>query len=86
MASSMIPVETTVFRSGNSQAVRIPKDLRLDGERVWIFKVGDSLRITPHRPSAMDVIEAITAGSPADWADGLTEPEELALEDIPAWE
>lgn len=86
MASPMIPIETTVFKSGNSQAIRIPKDLRLETERVWISKVGDSLRISPTRPSAMDVIDEITAGLPEDWADGLTEPEELPLDDVPAWE
>ncbi len=86
MASPMIPIETTVFRSSNSQAVRIPKDLRLEAERVWISKVGDSLRISPARPSAMDVIEEITAGMPEDWAEGLTEPEELPLDDVPTWE
>lgn len=86
MASPIIPIETTVFRSGNSQAIRIPKDLRLETDRVWISKVGDSLRISPTRPSAMDVIHEITAGLPEDWADGLTEPEELPLDDVPAWE
>ena len=32
-----------VFRSGNSQAVRLPKELRLKGEEVEIFRRGDEI-------------------------------------------
>lgn len=31
---------TTVFNSGNSQAVRVPKDFRFSGEKVLIEKIG----------------------------------------------
>ena len=37
--------KTKVFRSGNSQAVRLPKDLQLDVEEVEIFKRNDELVI-----------------------------------------
>jgi len=38
----------TVFQNGPStQAVRIPKGLRLKTKEVWIEQVGDSLVITP---------------------------------------
>jgi len=33
--------QTTVFKSGNSQALRIPKDMRFDSETVFIEKVGN---------------------------------------------
>jgi antitoxin VapB len=32
-----------VFRSGNSQAVRLPKQFRLNGQEVEIFRRGDEL-------------------------------------------
>jgi antitoxin VapB len=32
-----------VFRCGNSQAVRLPKELRLKGEEVEIFRRGDEI-------------------------------------------
>jgi antitoxin VapB len=32
-----------VFRSGNSQAVRLPKDFRLKGKEVEIFRRGDEI-------------------------------------------
>lgn len=44
---------TKVFKSGNSQAVRLPKEFRLDEEEVFIRKEGKSLVITP-LPSTWD--------------------------------
>jgi antitoxin VapB len=38
---------TKVFQSGNSQAVRIPKELQLDANEVEIFKRGNELVIRP---------------------------------------
>ena len=38
-----------VFRSGNSQAVRIPKDFRIDGDEVLIEKDDDRLILKPLR-------------------------------------
>ena len=40
-------MKTTVFTSGGSQAVRIPKDLRLDTKNVEIERRGASLILTP---------------------------------------
>jgi antitoxin VapB len=34
---------TRVFRSGNSQAVRLPKEFRFDSEEVEIFRRGDEV-------------------------------------------
>ena len=36
-----------VFTSGNSQAIRLPKEFRLDTDEVFIRRSGDSLIITP---------------------------------------
>lgn len=46
-------METRIFRSGNSQAVRIPKAYRFGPEvtEVEIIKRGDELVIRPKRPS-----------------------------------
>ena len=41
-------METTkVFKSGNSQAVRLPKEYRLYGDEVGIKKVGRSIILFP---------------------------------------
>ena len=38
-----------VFWSGNSQAVRLPKDFRVEGDEVLIEKNDDRLVVTPVR-------------------------------------
>lgn len=36
-----------VFQNGKSQAIRIPKELRVDTDEVYIEKVGETLVIKP---------------------------------------
>ena len=36
-----------VFTSGNSQAIRLPKEFRLDTQEVYIYRSGDSLILNP---------------------------------------
>ena len=40
-------METTVFNSGNSQAVRIPKAFRIEGDRVMIERQGSRIILSP---------------------------------------
>ncbi len=40
-------MKTTVFKSGGSQAVRIPKEFRFDSKNVEIERRGASLILTP---------------------------------------
>jgi antitoxin VapB len=60
---------TTVFQSGNSQAVRLPKEFRFKSKTVEIFRRGDEvvLRETPR--SLGQMIEAAFAGLPPLLAD-----------------
>jgi len=39
--------KTTVFTNGQSQAIRIPKEFRVNGKTVYIKKVGNCLMIIP---------------------------------------
>lgn len=43
-----MPHLAKVFQSGNSQAIRLPKELRFDVERVEITQEGDALIVRPH--------------------------------------
>lgn len=36
-----------VFKSGNSQALRLPKEYRISGKEVGISKVGDIILLVP---------------------------------------
>jgi antitoxin VapB len=42
--------EAKLFKVGGSQAVRLPKEFRLPGEKVRIRWQGDEVVITPDRP------------------------------------
>ena len=40
-----------IFTSGNSQAIRLPKEFRLDANEVFIQRSSDSLILTPRMMS-----------------------------------
>jgi len=40
-------LSSKVFKSGNSQAIRLPKEYRLDEEELYIQKVGSALILFP---------------------------------------
>ena len=60
---------TRPFMSGRSQAIRIPKDLRLEDTELIINQVGDSLVITP-RASLKEAFFSGIAMLPDDFLSG----------------
>ena len=50
---------TRPFMSGRSQAIRIPKDCRLEDTELIINKIGDSLVITPRNSLRQAFFEGI---------------------------
>lgn len=76
---------TRVFKSGNSLAVRIPKELAFADatQEVEIERKGDSLIIRPaERPSLAGLAAALEA-FPADFMTEGREPHEQAERDWP---
>lgn len=63
-------ITTRVFKSGNSQAVRIPRELQLDVTEVEIFSRGDELIIRPKRKNLADVFNIISSFSDDFMQDG----------------
>ena len=55
-----------VFRSGNSQAVRLPKQFRFKSEEVEIFRRGDEL-ILREKPGNLVRAFDLLAGMPDDF-------------------
>jgi len=55
-----------VFKSGNSQAVRLPKAFRLNADRVLIFRRGDEI-VLREIPSAAEAIFDVLRGFPEDF-------------------
>ena len=43
-----------VFQNGRSQAIRIPKECRVDSDEVYIEKIGDRLIIKPKYKNKWD--------------------------------
>lgn len=58
--SSARPKEAKLFRNNRSQAVRIPVEFELPGDRVLIYREGDRLVIEPVRTPA-NIIELLAA-------------------------
>ena len=60
---------TTVFMSGNSQAVRLPKDLQFDEREVEIFRRGDEVvlrRVPRNLKAAYDLLTSLPDDFMAD--------------------
>lgn len=54
-----------VFRSGNSQAVRLPKEFQIDVDEVEIFRRGDEI-VLRRRPENIGRAFELLASLPAD--------------------
>ena len=51
-----MPQTAKIFRSGNSQAVRLPKQFRFDVDEVEITREGDAVVLRPLRSSPEKLI------------------------------
>ena len=49
-----------IFKSGNSQAVRLPKEFRINGKEVNIYHVGKSIVLQPINKTWRDVYNETT--------------------------
>ncbi len=47
-----------VFQNGRSQAIRLPKEYRVDVNEVFIEKIGDSIILIPKRQSKWDMMRS----------------------------
>ncbi len=45
-----------VFKNGRSQAIRLPKEYRVEGSEVYIEKIGDSILIVQKDKNIWDVM------------------------------
>ncbi|KUJ74932.1 virulence factor [Thiomicrospira sp. XS5] len=59
-------MEARIFQSGNSQAVRIPKEFRFDVTEVEIFKRGDEIVLKP-KPKNLGVAFKLLGEMPDDF-------------------
>jgi len=64
-----------IFRSGNSQAVRIPKEFQLDGTEVEIQRRGDTLILRPKRKSWAPLLASLKKFSDDFMEGGREQPD-----------
>lgn len=63
-----------LFQNGQSQAVRLPKEFRFEGEQVFIKKEGNTVILLPVRKSWDVLIKGLYQFSD-DFMSGRTQPE-----------
>lgn len=61
--------ETTVFQSGNSQAVRLPKDFRFKSKTVEIFRRGDEVVLREKPRTLGELLAALPPITDAEAAE-----------------
>ncbi|MGF1470773.1 MAG: antitoxin [Rubrobacteraceae bacterium] len=48
-----------LFRNGRSQAVRLPKKFRFDGDEVYVKRIGNAVVLIPHDDSWSGLFESL---------------------------
>jgi len=49
-----------LFQNGNSQAVRLPKEFRFGGDRVYIKRVGDAIVLLPFPATWKPLLDSLS--------------------------
>ena len=65
---------TKVFTSGNSQAVRIPKEFHIDFSELFIKKIGSSIILTPKESNWENLERSLSEFSDDFMMEGRTQP------------
>lgn len=66
---------TRVFKSGNSQAVHIPKEYQMDCDELIINKIGNAIIIFPKNDPWKILKESLACFSDDYFIDGRNQPE-----------
>jgi antitoxin VapB len=62
-----------LFKNGDSQAVRLPKEFRFDGSEVFIKRVGSAVVLLPRGRSWDTLVESL-AKFPSDFLEARKQP------------
>ncbi len=65
-----------LFKNGPSQAVRLPKEFRFEGDEVFIRRIGSAVVLLPKGRPWESLIESLTMFSD-DFMDSREQPEQL---------
>jgi antitoxin VapB len=67
--------------NGRSQAVRMPKDFRFEGDEVFIKKVGDSVILIPYHTPWRTLFDSLSMFS-EDFMEEYQQPQLQGREDV----
>lgn len=65
-----------LFRNGRSQAVRLPKEFRFEGDEVYVKRVGNAVVLLPRHESWQGLFESLEFFS-EDFMEGRDQPVRL---------
>ena len=71
-----------IFENGRSQAVRLPKRFRFEGEEVYIQKMGDIVLLVPKEKAWETFLEGLSGFSEDFFAEGREQSEPQNREDL----
>lgn len=66
---------TKVFKSGNSQAVRIPKEYHIDGSEMFIKKIGTTIILYPKTRPWENLKKSLSEFTDDFMSEGRNQPE-----------
>ena len=49
-----------IFRNGQSQAIRLPKEYRFEGSKVYLKRMGNAVVLIPEHDSWQPLIDSLT--------------------------
>ncbi|MFO7918074.1 MAG: type II toxin-antitoxin system VapB family antitoxin [Anaerolineae bacterium] len=64
-----------LFKNGGSQAVRLPKEFRFEGDYVLVKKVGNTVVLVPHYDAWQTLFESLGEFS-SDFMEDRQQPEQ----------
>jgi antitoxin VapB len=70
-----------LFQNGKSQAVRLPKEFRFEGDEVYIRKQGDEVILSPRKAGWQQFWESLEMFSSDIFKDGRQQPTEVDKRD-----
>lgn len=70
-----------LFKNGQSQAVRLPKEYRFEGDEVYLKKVGNTVLLIPIKNSWAPLINSLDEFSD-DFMNDRQQPETQKREDL----
>ncbi|MDP2806209.1 MAG: type II toxin-antitoxin system VapB family antitoxin [Gallionellaceae bacterium] len=70
-----------LFQNGQSQAVRLPKEFRFEGEEVFIKKTGNVVMLIPVAHSWDSLMGSLDKFSP-DFMDERNQPQQQTREEV----